>query len=57
MKIIELLLKQFDSYLRCQVIWCIRLLGENYYELAIFNFPNVNQCAYRGLSALVNLNE
>ena len=30
---------------------------ENYYELTIFNFSNVNQCAYRGLSLLVNLNE
>lgn len=50
MKIIELLIKHFDSYERCQVSGCIRVIGENYYELTIFKFPNVNQCAYRELS-------
>jgi hypothetical protein len=28
MKIIELLIKQFDSYERCQVSVCIKVLGE-----------------------------
>jgi hypothetical protein len=28
MKIIELLIKHFDSYERCQVSGCIRVIGE-----------------------------
>ena len=57
MKIIELLIKESNSYERWQVSSSIRLLERNDYELTIFKFPNVNQCAYRELSSLVNLNE
>ena len=57
MKIIELLIKESNSYERWQVSSGIRLLERNYYELTIFKFHKVNQCAYRELSSLVNLNE